>query len=106
MSRPHFFNYVDNTRAAFIPLRTDQIHPSVDQVITGNSTSRTCRTTDVGAGSKGHDFTTALPIIKETWSCVKVLKFGNSARSRGSGSTQFAHASMLSAGASSSPSRG
>ena len=49
------------------------------QVITGNSISRTCRTTDVGAGSKGQDCMAAFPIIKETWSFVKVLESGNSA---------------------------
>ena len=40
------------------------------QVIIGNSTSRTYRTIDVGAGSKGHDFMVAFLIMKETWSCV------------------------------------
>ena len=68
------------------------------QVITGNSTSKTCRTTctDVGARSKGQDFMAAFPVIKEPWSCVKGLKLGNSTHSHGSGSTQFAHAPMLS----------
>ena len=75
------------------------------QVITDNSTSRACRTsTDVGAGPKGQDLMDAFPIIKETWSCDRVLKFGNSAHSRGSGSTQFALAAVLSADASPSPS--
>ena len=69
-----------------------------------NSTSRTCRATGVGAGSKGQGFMAAFPIIKEKWSWVKVLKFGNSAHSCASGSTQSAHVPMLSAEASSSPS--
>ena len=106
MSRPHFFN-VGNARAYLHSSanRPDSNDMLIIQVITGNGLSGTCRTTDVSAGSKGQDFMAAFPIIKETWPCVKVLKFGNSAHSRGSGSTQFAHAPMLSADASSSPSR-
>ena len=105
MSRPHFFN-VGNTRAYLHSSanRPDSNDTLIIQVITGNSTSRTCRTTGVGAGSKGQGFMAAFPIIKEKWSCVKVLKFGNSAHSRASGSTQSAHVPMLSAEASSSPS--
>ena len=92
-SRPHFFN-VGNTRACphSTADRPDSNEMLIIQVITGNSTSRTCRTTDVGAGSKGQDFMAAFPVIKETWSCVKFLKFRDSTDSRGSGSTQFAHA--------------
>ena len=107
MSRPHFFN-VGNTGAYLHSSanRPDSNNVLIIQVITGNGASRTCRTTDVGAGSKGQDFMAAFPIIKETWSCVKVLKLGNSPHSRGSGSTQFAHAHILSANASPSPSRG
>ena len=49
MSIPHFFN-VGNTRACrhFSANRPDSNDMLFTQVITGNSTSRTCRITDVG----------------------------------------------------------
>ena len=60
MSRPHFFN-VGNTRAYLHSSanRPDSNDTLIIQVITGNSTSRTCRTTGVGAGSKGPGFMAA-----------------------------------------------
>ena len=66
MSRPHFFN-VGNTGAYLHSSanRPDSNDMLIIRVITGNSTSRTCRTTDVGAGSKGQDFMAAFPIIKK-----------------------------------------
>ena len=92
---------------ASIPLRTDQIQTTCWSYrwlpVTAHQ-EHVYRTTDAGAGSKGQDFMAAFPIIKEKWSYVKVLKFGNSAHSRASGSTQSAHVRMLSAEASSSPS--
>ena len=69
MSSPHFLSS-GFSKGSFQSLANspDSNDKFIMFVITGNSTSKTSRTTEVGIGSSGHDFLAAFLMSSETCS--------------------------------------
>ena len=78
MSSPHFLSS-GFSKASFQSLANtpDSNDNLIMFVITGNSTSKTSKSTEVGIGSSRHDFLAAFLMSSETCSWDNVLKLAN-----------------------------